>query len=77
MRKIARLVIAALFLQFFIGGVSAEAAPALRINSVSVGGTNVTVKWTSTKLTSKDYFQVEFRNIATAKAFKVINTKSS
>ena len=60
MRKVTRLVIAALFLQFLVGGVSAEAAPSLRISGVSITGTNVTVKWTSTKLTSKDYFEVEF-----------------
>lgn len=75
MRKVARLMITALFLQFFIGGVSAEAATALRINSVSVGGTNVTVKWTATKLTSKDYFEVEFTK-AGAKP-KFVKTRST
>ena len=60
MRKLTRIVIAALFLQFFVGGVPAEAAPTLRISAVSTSGTNVTVKWISTKLTSKDYFEVEF-----------------
>ena len=75
MRKVARLMITVLFLQFFIGGVSAEAATALRINSVSVGGTNVTVKWTATKLTSKDYFEVEFTK-AGAKP-KFVKTRST
>ena len=75
MRKVTRLVITALFLQFFIGGVSAEAAPAIRINAVSVGGTNVTVKWTSTKLTSKDYFQVEFTKAGSKP--KIVKTKST
>jgi len=60
MRKVTRLVIAALFLQFLVGGVPAEAAPSLRISGVSITGTNVTVKWIATKLTSKDYFEVEF-----------------
>lgn len=75
MRKVTRLVVTALFLQFFVGGVSAEAAPALRINAVSVGGTNVTVKWTSTKLTSKDYFQVEFTKAGSKP--KIVKTKST
>ena len=60
MIKVTRLVIAALFLQFMVGGVPAEAAPLTRIIGVTISGTNVTVKWTATRLTSKDYFEVEF-----------------
>jgi len=78
MRKVSRLLVATLFLQFFVGGVSAEAAPApLRINSVSVNGIVATVKWNPVKLTSKDFFEVEFTKTATSKANKVIKTKSN
>ena len=75
MRKVTRLVLATLFLQFFVGGVSAEAAPALRISAVSTSGSNVTVKWTATKLTSKDYFEVEFTKAGSKPKF--IKTKST
>ena len=76
MSKVTRLVIAALFLQFFVGGVPAEAAPApLRISAVSTSGTSVTVKWTSTKLTSKDYFEVEFTKAGSKPKF--VKTKST
>jgi hypothetical protein len=78
MRKVSRLLIAALFLQLFAGGVSAEAATApLRINSVTVSGIVATVKWNPVKLTSKDFFEVEFTKTATSKANKVIKTKSN
>jgi hypothetical protein len=78
MRKAAHLVIASLFLQFFVGGVSAEAAPApLRINSVTVNGMVATVKWNPVKLTSKEFFEVEFAKKSTAKTYKVIKTKSN
>jgi hypothetical protein len=73
MKKVTRLVIAALCLQFFVGGVPAEAAPALRISGVSTSGTNVTVKWAATKLTSKDYFEVEFTKAGSKPKF--IKTK--
>lgn len=75
MRKVTRLVLASLFLQFFVGGVPAEAAPKLRISAVSTSGSNVTVKWTATKLTSKDYFQVEFTKVGSKPKF--IKTKST
>ena len=60
MRKVTRLIIAALFLQLSAGSVPAEAAPSTRIIGLSISGTNVTVNWTATRLTSKDYFEVEF-----------------
>ncbi len=78
MRKVSRLVIASLFLQFFVGGVSAEAATApLRINSVTVNGIVATIKWNPVAITSKDFFEVEFSKTATAKTYKVIKTKSN
>jgi hypothetical protein len=78
MRKVTRLVIAALFLQFFIGGVSAEAATSpLRINSVTVSGITVTVKWNPVKLAAKDFFEVEFTKPSTSKTYKVIKTKGN
>jgi hypothetical protein len=78
MRKVSRLIIASLFLQFFVGGVSAEAAPApLRINSVTVNGIVATIKWNPVAITSKDFFEVEFSKTATAKTYKVIKTKSN
>ena len=75
MRKVTRLVLATLFLQVFVGGVPAEAAPALRISAVSTSGTNVTVKWTATKLTSKDYFELEFTKAGSKPKF--VKTKSN
>jgi hypothetical protein len=78
MRKVTRIVLAALFLQFFVGGVSAEAATAtLRISGVSVNATAATVKWNSMKLSSKDFFEVEFTKTSSAKTYRVIKTKSS
>ena len=78
MRKIARVVIAALFLQLFVGSEPAQAAPqSLRVSQVSVSGVTATVKWNAIKLSSKDFVEVEFTNTATAKTFKVIKTKSS
>lgn len=78
MRKVSRLVITSLFLQFFVGGLSAEAATAtLRINSVAVSGIVATVKWNPVKLSSKEFVEVEFTNTETSKAIKVIKTKSS
>ena len=76
MRKVTRLVIAALLLQFFVGGVSAQAAPTpLRIVGVFVNETNVTVKWTAPALTSKDYFEVEFTKSGSKPKF--VKTKST
>ena len=73
MRKVTHLVIAALALQFFVGGVSAEAAPApLRIIGVTASGLAVTVKWNPVVITSKDFFEVEFTKSSSTKAFKVI-----
>jgi len=61
MRKIARLVIVALFLQFFVvGASSAQAATSLRISAVSVSGNTVTVKWVSPRIGSKESYIVEF-----------------
>ena len=76
MRKVTRLVIAALFLQFFAGGVPAQAAPTpLRISAVTTSGTDVTVRWTSTALTSKDYFEVEFTKAGSKP--KIVKSKST
>jgi hypothetical protein len=78
MRKTARIVIAALFLQFFVGGASAEAATqTLRISSVSVSGGMATVKWNPIKLASKEFVEVEFRKASATKAFRVIKSKST
>jgi hypothetical protein len=78
MRKIARVVIAALFLQFFVGGVTAQAATTpLKLSSVSVSGTFATIKWSATALTNKDFFEIEFTKTATNKTYKVIKTKSN
>lgn len=78
MRKVSRVVIAALFLQIFVTGVSAEAAPAssLRITAASANGTQVKVSWTPQKLSAKDIYEVEFTKIATPKVVKSLKTKS-
>ena len=75
MRKIARLLIVALFLQFIVGGTSAQAAPALGITDVVVNGNNATVKWSSTALTGKDYYDIEFKK-ASGPA-KLVKTKAT
>jgi hypothetical protein len=78
MKRLSRLLLAALFLQFFVGGVSAEAVPApLRISGVEVNGALATVKWTSVKLTPKEFFEIEFSKSLTSKTYKVIKTKSN
>ena len=77
MRKVSRVVIAALFLQIFVTGVSAEAAPALRITAVSANGTQVKVSWTPQKLNAKDIYEVEFTKIATPKVIKSLKTRST
>ena len=78
MKRVSRLVIASLFLQLFVGGVSAEAAPApLRISGVGVNGVVVTVKWNTVKLAAKDFIEVEFAKTSTAKTYKVIKSKGN
>ena len=78
MRKIARVLIAALFLQLLSTGAGAQAASqSLRISSVSISGVIATVKWNPVKLTSKDFVEVEFTKVSTSKVFKVIKTKST
>jgi len=79
MRKVTRLVIATLFLQFFVGGVSAQAAPAatLRITAAITKGTQAQISWTSQKLSAKDFYEVEFTKTSTSKVYKVIKTKST
>jgi hypothetical protein len=44
---------------------------------VTVSGIVATVKWNPVKLTSKDFFEVEFSKTSTGKTYKVIKTKSS
>ncbi len=78
MRRVSRLVIVSLFLQLFVGGVSAEAAPAaLRIGAVEVNGVVVTLKWNAIKLDPRDFIEVEFSKTSTAKTYKVIKSKSN
>jgi large repetitive protein len=77
MRKVSRAVIAALFLQIFVTGVSAEAAPALRITAASANGTQVKVTWTPQKLSSKDIYEVEFTKIGTPKVVKSLKSKTT
>ena len=78
MRRVSRLVVTSLFLQLFVGGVSAEAAPApLRISGVEVNGVVATVKWNAIKLDPKDFIEVEFSKTSTAKTYKVIKSKSN
>ena len=79
MRKVSRVVIAALFLQIFVTGFSAEAAPAssLRITAASANGTQVKVSWTPQKLSAKDIYEVEFTKIGTPKVIKSLKSKST
>jgi len=74
MRKLARVVIATLFLQLFVGSEPAQAAPTLRITGVAVNGNNVTVKWASPKITPKEYFIVEFTKLGSTP--KKLKTKT-
>jgi hypothetical protein len=78
MRKMTRIVIAALFLQFIVGGISAEAATTpLRIIGASTKGTQVVVSWTPQKLSSKDSYEIEFSKTSPAKIYRVIKTRST
>ena len=78
MRKLTRIVITALFLQFFVGGVSADAATQpLRIIGASAKGSQVIVSWTPQKLTSKDSYEIEFSKTSPQKIYKVIKTRGT
>ena len=78
MGKIARLVLAILFLELLVGGVQAQAATQkLRISQVSVVGLSATIKWDPIKLSSKDFVEVEFTKTPNLKPFRTIKTKST
>lgn len=78
MRKLTRLLIAALFLQILVGGEPAQAVHApIKMNSVTASGVDVTVKWSYPDLGKKDSYMVEFSKVSTGKAFRVIKTRST
>lgn len=77
MGKIARILITALFLQFFVGGVSAEAATRITFANVSVAGQTATVSWSAPKLPSKKSFTVTLVNITKAAKPKTITTSAT
>ena len=77
MGKIARILITALFLQFFIGGASAQAATKITFANVSVTGQTATVSWSAPKLPSKKSFIVTLVNITKAAKPKTITTTAT
>ena len=74
MGKIARILITALFLQFFVGVASAQAATKITFTNVSVTGQIATVSWSAPKLPSKKSFIVTLVNITKAAKPKTITT---
>lgn len=75
--RIAKALVAALFIQTLIGLSPANAVPTPpKITNVSVEGDLVTLNWTSSKLGSKEFYEVEFTNTVTGKKSKLIRTKS-
>ena len=69
MRKIISALIVALLFQFFPAAPSAGAAPKvlpLKLNNVSIKESIATISWSTSKLTSKDYFEVEITKKASA-----------
>jgi len=77
MRKVTRLVIAALFLQFLTGGVPAQAAPALRISNVSVTGSQVNIALNNKISPVSANFEYEFRIDSVDAVAKTIKSKSN
>lgn len=77
MRKVSRLVIASLFLQFFVGGVSAEAATRIAFSGVSIEGQTATVSWTAPKLPTKKSYIVTLTNVTKGSKPKTITTAST
>jgi hypothetical protein len=77
MRKVTRIVVAALFLQFFVGGVSAEAATRISIAQVVPIGQTATISWTAPKLPVKKSFIVSLVNVTKKTPAKTIITTST
>ncbi len=77
MRKLVRLVIAALFLQFFVGGVSAEAATKIAITELSRSGQTATISWSAPKLPVKKSYVVTLVNITKKGTPKTIATSAT
>ena len=77
MRKITRIVIAALFLQLFVGDVSAHAAPALRISNLSIVGTQVNIALNNKISPTSANFEYEFRTTSAGDLAKTIKSKSN
>ena len=83
MRTIARALTIALLIQFFPAVTSAGAAPKplpLRITSATVKGMIASVTWTTQKLATKEFYEVEVTKKAStelkATVLKTIKTKS-
>ena len=77
MRKVTRLVIAALFLQFLVGGVSAQAATGIVFTGQSTNGQTATISWNAPKLPVKKGFIVTLINITKGSSPKTITTEAN
>jgi hypothetical protein len=77
MRKVSRLVIASLLLQFFVGGVSAEAATRIAFSGVSIEGQTATISWAAPKLPAKKSYIVTLTNVTKGSKPKTITTASN
>jgi hypothetical protein len=79
MRKVTRLVIAALFLQFLVGGVPAQAAPTptLKITNVSVTGTQVSILLNNKISPTSASFEYEFSSDSVNAITKSVKSKSN
>lgn len=77
MRKVTRLVIAALLLQFLVGSVPAQGLQApIKITNLAVSGTVINVG-ISPKIKSSAKYEIEFLKIDSNPVKKVLSTKSN
>ncbi len=74
MKKVIRVIVLALFLQFFVGGVPAHASTQITFSNLSVKGQTAIISWTSPKLPKAGFFTVTFKDLTNPKSSKVIRT---
>lgn len=78
MRRTSFVIIGALFAQLLILVPSSNgASPTPRITAVNVTGSKVILKWTASKLSSKEFYEIEFSKALPKLSQKIIKTKST
>ena len=74
MRKVIHVVLVALFLQFLVGGASAEAATRIAFTGQSISGQTATISWNAPKLPLKKSYVVTLVNVTKGSTPKTITT---